>query len=66
MLGRVAQETSGATEPRVRERHIQAPEAIERLAYRRLLLLPFGHIALDGESALVPAQLLGQIGEPVA
>src|SRR5919106_1803696 len=47
-------------EPRVGEDHVQLPVRVERSRDHRFLVVPFRHVAADGESALVTAEVLGQ------
>ena len=60
MLGRLGCESPRRSEPGVRERHVEAPEPLERRLHERLLLLPLGHVAGHGDRALGAAQLLGE------
>ena len=47
MLGRLGEEPARRAEAGVRERDVEAAEAVERRVDHRLLLLPLGHVALD-------------------
>ena len=60
MLGRLGRESPGRPEPRVRKRHVEAAEPLERRLHERLLLLPLGHVAGHRDRALGSAQFLGE------
>ncbi len=61
VLRRLLEEASGGAEAGVGESHVEPTEARQRLLDHRLLLLPFGHVAFEGQGALGAAQLLGQL-----
>ena len=47
------------------EDDVEAAEALDRALHHLLLLVPLGHVAADGERALVAAELVRELGEPV-